>query len=209
MAVYRGPACKLCRREGSKLFLKGERCYTDKCAIERRNHIPGQHGQTRRRAGSEYSRQLREKQKAKRIYGILESQFRRYFGIAASQKGVTGSNLVRLLELRLDNVVYRMGFAASRKAARQLVLHNHFELNSKKVNIPSIILKEGDQIKVKDASKEREVIHAALKNAAKRELVPWIAVDKVKLAGSILTVPERDQIPSELEEQLIVELYSK
>ncbi len=209
MAVYRGPACKLCRREGEKLFLKGERCLTEKCAIERRSYIPGQHGQTRRRASSEYGRQLREKQKAKRIYGVLEAQFRRYFAIAVRQKGVTGVHLMRQLELRLDNVVYRMGLAPSRDTARQLVLHRHFRLNGKAVNIPSIQMKSGDEIQVVEKSKELPAIHTALRAGAKREELPWLAVDKVKLTGKVIRSPERDEIPTPVNEQLIVELYSK
>jgi small subunit ribosomal protein S4 len=209
MAIYRGPACKLCRREAAKLFLKGDRCYTDKCSMERRSYIPGQHGQSRRRSLSEYGRQLREKQKAKRIYGILETQFRRYFRIAAAYKGVTGDHLMRLLELRLDNIVYRMGFAPSRDAARQLVLHNHFLVNEKKVNIPSMQLRESDEVEVAAKSKELGVIHSALKNTGKREGPSWLAVDKVKLTGKVISLPERDQIGTPVQDQLIVELYSK
>ena len=209
MAIYRGAICKLCRREGAKLFLKGDRCFSDKCAFERRSYMPGQHGQSRRRTISEYGRQLREKQKAKRLYGVLESQFRRYFHNAASKKGVTGENLLRLLEMRLDNIVYRMGFAPSRNAARQLVLHNHFLLNGKKVNIPSIELSEDDEVNVCEGSKEMAVVHSGLKSSSKREELPWLAVDKVKLSGKVTKVPERDQIPITIEEQLIVELYSK
>ncbi len=209
MAVYRGPSCKLCRREGVKLFLKGDRCTSERCAFERRGYIPGQHGQSRRRNISEYGKQLREKQKAKRTYGVLEKQFRRYFHIAASQKGVTGENLMRLLEMRLDNIVYRMGFAPSRVAARQMVLHGHFSLNNKKVNIPSIELGEGDIVGVKEKSKKNEAIHSALKNSSKKEELSWLMVDKVKMTGSVIKVPERDQMPISVEEQLIVELYSK
>lgn len=209
MAVYRGPSCKLCRREGVKLQLKGDRCFTDKCGMERRSYMPGQHGQTRRRASSEYGRQLREKQKVKRIYGVAEAQFRRYFALATRRKGVTGVNLLQILEMRLDNIVYRMGFAPSRTAARQLVLHNHFTLNDRRVNIPSAEIAAGDIVKVKDQSKELSVIHAALKNTAKREELSWLAVDKVKLTGTVVNLPERDQIPTPVEEQLIVELYSK
>lgn len=209
MAVYRGPACKLCRREGEKLFLKGERCLTEKCGIERRAYIPGQHGQTRRRASSEYGRQLREKQKAKRIYGVLEAQFRRYFDRALRLKGVTGVHLMRQLEMRLDNVVYRMGFAPSRDTARQLVLHGHFRINTKSVNIPSMQMKTGDEIQVIDKSKELNAIHIALRTSAKREELAWLAVDKVKLTGKVIRAPERDEIPTPVDEQLIVELYSK
>ena len=209
MAVYRDARCKLCRREGVKLQLKGDRCFSDKCAMERRPFLPGQHGQTRRRMISEYGRQLREKQKAKRIYGVLEAQFRRYFATAVRKKGVTGVNLLRMLELRLDNIIYRMGLAPSRSTARQLVIHNHFLLNDKPVNIPSIELKEGDVVKVREKSKELASIHSSLKNTAKREELEWMAVDKVKLTGTIVKLPERDMIPAPIEEQLIVELYSK
>jgi small subunit ribosomal protein S4 len=177
--------------------------------MERRSYMPGQHGQTRRRAGSEYGRQLREKQKIKRTYGVLESQFRRYFHLAEKRKGVTGDNLMRILELRLDNIVHRMGFAPSRTTARQLILHNHFIVNEKKVNIPSFELKEGDQVRVNDKSKNLAIIHSALKNTSRREELPWLNIDKVKLTGTVVKIPERDQIPVPVQEQLVIELYSK
>jgi small subunit ribosomal protein S4 len=208
MAVYHGPVCRLCRREGGKLFLKGERCKTEKCAFERRPVAPGQRSMKRRRGVStEYNTQLREKQKIRRMYGVLEKQFRLYFEEASRRDGVTGENLLRLLELRLDNLVYRLGFAPSRISARQLVRHNHFWVNGKKVNIPSYKMKEGDTIQVKEKSKEIELIHAALK--AVREVPEWLIVDKVKLSGSIVRTPERGDMPADIQEQLVVELYSK
>ncbi len=209
MAIYNGPKCRCCRRESVKLFLKGNRCFTDKCAVERRNYPPGQHGQLRKRQISKYGMQLREKQKTRRIYGILESQFRNYFKKAAREMGVTGDALMKSLELRLDNVVFRMGFAPCRRAARQLVLHNHFLLNGKKVNVPSLRLKAGDEVVVKEQSKEMEIIHGSLKSSAKRQELEWLSVDKVHMKGNVLAEPLREQIPSDVREQLIVELYSK
>lgn len=210
MIVTNGPKCKLCRREGEKLFLKGERCYLDKCAMEKRPYPPGQHGEgkKRRKSGSDYNLQLREKQKIKRIYGLQEKQFRTYFKHAAAQSGVTGDNLMRFLELRLDNIVYRMGLAASRKAARQLVRHSHFSLNGKKIDIPSYQVKENDEISVTVKSKEVDAIHSALKSG-RTEGLDWLTVDKVKLSGKVLALPERSQIPTPVVEQLVVELYSK
>jgi small subunit ribosomal protein S4 len=208
MAVYHGPVCRLCRREGGKLFLKGERCKTEKCAFERRPFAPGMRSMKRRRnVSTEYNNQLREKQKIRRIYGVLEKQFRLYFEEASRREGVTGENLLRLLELRLDNLVYRLGFAPSRISARQLVRHNHFLINGKKVNIPSYKMKEGDTIQVKEKSKNVELIHAALK--AVRDVPEWLVVDKVKLMGSIVRAPERADMPADIQEQLVVELYSK
>ncbi len=209
MAVYRGPVCRLCRREKEKLFLKGERCLTEKCAIERRNVVPGQHGMLRRRAASEYGTQLREKQKVKRIYGMLEKQFRSTFAEAAHVTGVTGETLLRFLELRLDNMVYRMGFAPNRNTARQLVRHGHFLLNGKKASIPSIRLKVGDVVDVLEASRNLDVIQKSLAANSRREDLEYVSVDKVKLSGRVLAIPERAQIPTPANEQLIVELYSK
>lgn len=208
MARYTGPSCKLCRRERQKLFLKGSKCHSEKCPLEKKNYVPGQHGLGRRGKYSEYGVQLREKQKVKRTYGLLESQFRAYFDKANRQKGVTGENLIKLLERRLDNVVYRLGFAPSRKAARQLVLHNHFLVNGKPVNIPSYIVNVGDEVSVRDKSKTLDIIHEALRRT-KDNLYGWLSVDKANLKGKFEQLPERDQIPLNANEQLIVELYSK
>ncbi len=207
MALYHAARCRLCRREGKKLLLKGDRCLTEKCAFERRPTPPGMRSTKRRKSNSEYDTQLREKQKIRRIYGILENQFRLYFERASKKDGVTGENLLRLLETRLDNVVYRMGFAPSRSSSRQLVLHNHFFVNGKKVNIPSYQLKANDVLQVKDKSKNLDVIHSALK--ATHELPDWLIVDKVKLSGTVVRMPERKSIPMDVQEQLVVELYSK
>jgi small subunit ribosomal protein S4 len=209
MARYTGPSCKLCRREKQKLFLKGTKCFTEKCPLERKNYPPGQHGLSRRAKVSDYSIQLREKQKVKRMYGLLETQFRNYFEVASSQKGRTGENLVRLLERRLDNIIYRTGLAASRKSARQLILHNHFKINGKTVNIPSFLLKAGDTIQVKEKSKKLKMIHESMKRI-KDDMIPqWLQVDKAALKSTFLAVPERIDIPFNANEQLIVELYSK
>ncbi len=206
MARYTGPSCRLCRREGQKLFLKGERCYSTKCAIDKRNYAPGQHGQGRRKL-SDYGLQLREKQKAKRFYGVLETQFRQYFNKAARKSGITGENLLVMLETRLDNVVFRMGLASSRKEARQLIRHGHFTINGNKVNIPSLNVSEGDVIKVKENSanspKFKEVKEAAVNAPG------WVSVDFEKLEGKILNYPTREDIDIPIEEHLIVELYSK
>jgi small subunit ribosomal protein S4 len=207
MAVYHQSRCRLCRREGVKLMLKGERCKSEKCAVERRAYPPGMRMTKRRRSSSEYNTQLREKQKMRRIYGVLERQFHTYFVKAAKNQGVTGENLLRLLELRFDNVVYRLGFAPSRSAARLLTLHNHFSVNNKKVNIPSFQLKEGDIVQVHASSKNLETIHSSLKSA--KEIPEWLAVDKVKLAGTVVRVPVRADIPIDVQEHLVVELYSK
>ncbi len=209
MAVYRGPVCRLCRREHEKLFLKGERCFTEKCAIERRNVVPGQHGMLRRRQASEYGTQLREKQKTKRTYGLLEKQFRGYFEEAAHAKGVTGENLLQLLELRMDNIVFRMGFGPNRNTSRQLVRHGHFLLNGKKASIPSIRLKVGDVVELVEESRNLQIVQGALAGASRRPDAEWLSVDKVKLAGRVLATPVRTQIPTPVNEQLIVELYSK
>lgn len=209
MARYTGPVCKLCRREGEKLFLKGPRCMSSKCSFEQRNYPPGQHGVSRRGKLSEYGKQLREKQKVKRIYGVLERQFKIYYEKASRMKGVTGENLLKLLESRLDNVVYRLGFAPSRDAARQLVLHEHFLVNGKKVNIPSYILSPGDVIEVKEKSKRLSIIHESLKNVRSENMYPWLELDKAKLQGIFKDRPAREQIPINVQENLIVELYSK
>lgn len=207
MARYTGPSCRQCRREGQKLFLKGERCYSPKCSVDKRAYAPGQHGQGRKGKLSEYGLQLREKQKAKRFYGLLETQFRNYFDKAVKKKGVTGENLLILLETRLDNVIFRMGFASSRKEARQLVTHNHFTVNGKKQNIPSFQVKAGDVIKVKEKStsspKFREIRDMSISTPS------WITVDTDKLEGKVLAMPRRDEIDTPIAEHLIVELYSK
>lgn len=209
MGRYTGPVCRLCRRERMKLYLKGEKCYTEKCPLEKKNYPPGQHGPLRRARLSEYGIQLREKQKLRRIYGVLERQFRRYFGMATRQKGITGENLIKILERRLDNVVYRLGFAPSRKAARQLVKHGHILVNGKRVDIPSYLVDPGDEIRVKDKSKELEIIHNSLKRVTETSLVPWLQLNKATLSGVFMYVPERSEIPINVNEQLIVELYSK
>jgi len=209
MARYTGPSCKLCRREKQKLFLKGTKCFTEKCPLERKNYAPGAHGLSRRARVSDYSIQLREKQKVKRTYGLLETQFRNYFELASRQKGRTGENLVKLLERRLDNIVYRVGFAPSRKSARQLILHKHFKINGSIVNIPSFLLRAGDTIQVMDESKQVKIIHESLKRVKDEMLPGWLQVDKAGLKGTLLSVPERIDIPFTANEQLIVELYSK
>lgn len=209
MARYRGSVCRLCRRETEKLFLKGSRCYSDKCAVDRRNFPPGQHGFNVRRKISNYGVQLREKQKVKRIYGLLEKQFHTYYVKATRQKGVTGENLLVLLETRLDNVVYRLGFAPSRKSARQLVRHRHFTVNNRTVDIPSYIVKPGDVIKVRDKSKSLEIIHMALRESDRMVDMPWLRLNKANLEGELLEKPKRIDIPLTVQEQLIVELYSK
>lgn len=209
MARYTGPSCKLCRREKQKLFLKGTKCFTEKCPVERKNYPPGQHGLSRRAKVSDYSIQLREKQKVKRTYGVLETQFRNYFDLASRQKGRTGENLVKLLERRLDNIIYRSGLAPSRKAARQLILHKHFKINGAIVNIPSFLLRAGDSVQVKDKSKQVKTIHESLKRVKDDMLPGWLQVDKSALKGTLLAIPERIDIPFTANEQLIVELYSK
>lgn len=210
MARYTGSVCRLCRREGLKLYLKGDRCYTPKCAIDRRGYPPGQHGQSRKmRKVSEYGLQLREKQKARRIYGILEGQFRRYFELSEKQQGITGENLLRLLERRLDNVVYRLGLAASRVEARQLVRHGHFTVNGRKVNIPSFLVKIGDVVAVRDKSKESPRIKELLERAADKSLPEWLEYEPDQARGRIVALPARDQIDVPVQEHLIVELYSR
>lgn len=208
MARYTGADCRQCRREGEKLFLKGDRCYTDKCGIEKRPYPPGQAGKKRPR-DSEYRLQLREKQKAKRIYGVLEKQFRTYYQIATRQPGITGENLLRLLESRLDNAVYRLGFASSRDEARQMVRHGHFIVDGRRVDIPSFRLRPGAVIAVSDKSKEMTAIKAALISSSKIEVPGWLEVDVEKLQGRVLSLPNREQIEAPIREQLIVELYSK
>ena len=208
MARYTGSVCKLCRREKQKLFLKGQKCFTEKCPIENKNYPPGEHGLSRRTKVSEYGIQLREKQKIKRLYGLLETQFRSYFEKANKQKGITGENLVQLLEKRFDNVIYRLGFAASRKQARQLIRHRHFLINEKRVDIPSYSLSPGDIIKLRDKSKKMDAIHDSLKRV-KDNTYSWLTVDKANLLGTFVEVPEREDVPLNANEQLVVELYSK
>lgn len=208
MARYTGPSCRLCRREGSELFLKGERCYTDKCAIKRRSYPPGQHGQGRIKV-SDYGVQLREKQKVRRIYGILENQFRGYFEMADRQKGVTGENLLFILERRLDNVAYRLGFATSRDEARQLVRHGHFTLNGRKVNIPSIQVKAGDVLQLREKSRKVAAIAESLEAVVRRGIPQWLELDKDAFKGTVKLMPVREDITMPIQEQLIVELYSK
>ncbi|RQD77454.1 MAG: 30S ribosomal protein S4 [Candidatus Syntrophonatronum acetioxidans] len=208
MARYRGSVCRLCRREGMKLYIKGERCYTDKCAIERRAYAPGQHGQSRRKP-SEYGMQLREKQKARRIYGVLERQFRNYFKKAEQQKGVTGENLLQMLESRLDNIVYRLGFAGSRNEARQLVRHGHFRVNGRKVNIPSYLTRPGDEITVKERSRGTNRFKELWEIAAQRTMPEWLDLDIDNWKGRVVRLPSRDEIDVPVSEHLIIELYSR
>jgi len=208
MARYRGPVCGFCRREGQKLFLKGERCLTDKCAFERRAYPPGQHGQRRSKL-SEFGTQLREKQKVKRVYGMLEKQFRNEFDIAASKKGVTADTFFQNLELRLDNALFRMGFAVSRNDARQVVRHNHVLVNGKRLNIPSAKLKVGDVVTLKAKSEPMSRFELAKDHYAKRSTLPWIDVDLEKKTAKVIALPQRDDIQLNVKERLIVELYSK
>jgi len=208
LARYRGSVCRLCRREGMKLFLKGERCITAKCAIERREYAPGQHGQGRKKF-SEYGIQLREKQKVKRVYGVLEKQFRSYFQRADRKKGVTGENLLQTLELRFDNVIYRMGLASSRNFARQLVRHNHFMVNGRKVNIPSYILKQGDVIAPSQGKLNKAPVKSALENMKDKTQPHWLSFDAESKQGMVQALPTREDITIPIEEQLIVELYSR
>lgn len=211
MARYTGPVCRLCRREGQKLFLKGKRCYTEKCAIERRNYPPGQHGMSRlrRRRMSEYAVQLREKQKVRRIYGLHEAQFHNLFSRAASEQGVTGDNLIVALETRLDNVVYRLGFAPSRKAARQLVRHRHILVHGQIVNVPSFVVKANMEISVKPSSRELPVVREAIESKSGDGVLGWLSVDHKQATGKMTEKPSRADIPLAVQEQLIVELYSK
>lgn len=209
MARYTRANCKLCRREKQKLFLKGAKCFTDKCPIENRNFPPGQHGLSRRTRMTDYAVQLREKQKVRKTYGLLENQFRRYFEEASKKSGITGENLVKFLEKRLDNTVYRLGLAPSRKSARQLILHKHFSVNGKVVNIPSYLLKSGDEIQVREKSKKLDIIHDAMKRMKGDMMLPWLSLDKANMKGTFLKEPERSDVPFHANEQLIVELYSK
>lgn len=208
---YTGPSCRQCRREGTKLFLKGTKCFTEKCPVERRPYAPGQHGQNtaRRRKVSEYAKQLREKQKIKRIYGVSERQFRNTFEKVSALPGVTGHNLLAALESRLDNMVYRMGFAPSRKAARQLIRHRHIEVDGKSVDIPSYAVQPGQEIKMRQASRELALVKEALEIAARGQAPTWLAVDKDTFSGRMLERPQRAMIPIAAQEQLVVELYSK
>ena len=209
MARYIGPVCRLCRREGMKLFLKGERCYTEKCAIEKRNLPPGQHGKLRKAKLVGYGLQLREKQKVKRIYGVLENQFRRYFEVADRTRGITGETLLQLLERRLDNVIYRLGLATSRAQARQLVRHGHFLINGRKVDVPSYQLKAGDAIGVRSTSAQDATILHAMEEVKGRGIPEWLSFDAGSMSGKINSLPTREQINLPVQEQLIVELYSK
>lgn len=209
MARYRGSVCRLCRRENLKMFLKGDRCFSDKCAFDRRSYPPGQHGQRRRGKISDYGIQLREKQKVKRMYGLSEKQFKLFFKRADSQKGITGTNLLVLLERRLDNVVYRLGFVNSRTQGRQLTRHNHFLVNGKKVNIPSYLIKIGDTIEVREKSRNMQAISDALEAVVRRGIPQWIDLDKDNMKGVIKAYPEREDLTMPMQEQLIVELYSK
>ena len=208
MARYKDEQCRICRREGQKLFLKGSRCYTDKCSISRRNYAPGQNGQKKKKL-SEYGTQLREKQKTKSYYGVGEKQFRKYFEMASNKKGVTGENLLQILESRLDNVVYRLGFGSSRAEARQLVNHGQFEVNGKKVNIPSYLVKAGDEIAVRESKKDNSTIKANIEANNTRPTPVWLERNSEKLSGKVIRLAAREDIDIELEEHLIVELYSK
>ena len=209
MARYRESVCRHCRREGIKLFLKGEKCYTEKCTFDRKSYAPGQHGQSRRSKPSDYGMQLREKQKVKRIYGVLERQFRKYFQIADRAKGITGENLLNILERRLDNVVYRLNFSSSRKQARQLVTHGHFLVNGKKVNIPSFLVKKGDVIEVKEKSKNLSAILSSTELVKKNPPPSWLLFNTDKLEGRIAAFPNRAEIQLPINEKFIVEIYSK
>lgn len=208
MAKYTGPVCRLCRREGEKLFLKGARCMTEKCAIERRSYPPGQHGQGRQRI-SEYSAQLREKQKLKRIYGLLERQFRGVFGKAERRKGITGEQLLKLLECRLDNVAYRLGFASSRKEARQLISHGHVLLNGRKTDVPSYVVKAGDVVEIRQQSRDLVAIQSALDAVEGRGIPNWLELDRAAFKGVVVAIPTKEEIKVPVNEQLVVELYSR
>jgi small subunit ribosomal protein S4 len=208
MARYTGSVCRLCRREGAKLYLKGTRCYTKKCSFERRPSPPGQHAVRRRKVG-EYGLQLREKQKVRRVYGVLERQFRNYFRVASTHSGVTGEYLLRSLELRLDNVVFRMGFASSRAQARQLVGHGHFAINGVPTNIPSFQVKPGDKVEVRESRRAREPFKLAKETLKNHQAPEWLSIDAANLSGTVADVPRRDQMPLDLNEQLVVEYYSR
>lgn len=209
MARYTGAVCRLCRREGQKLFLKGERCYSGKCAIERRAYAPGQHGQARNKKASEYGKQLRTKQFAKRYYGVLEGQFRHYFELSTKMTGVTGENLLRLLESRLDNVVYRLGFAASRAEARQLVTQGHFTVDGRKVNVPSYLVKPGQVVAMKESSRQLEKMKAIIEANSARPVPQWLDLDRANQSAKVVSLANREDIDLPIEETLIVELYSK
>lgn len=209
MARYREAVCRLCRREGVKLFLKGQRCFTDKCEIERRNFAPGQHGKSRRPKIVGYGLQLREKQKLRRLYGILENQFRNYFEKAAKRKGVTGENLLMMLERRLDNAVYRLGFAASRAEARQLVRHGHIAVSGRKVNIPSFQVAPGQEIAVRERSRNLVGLQRALDLMGGRSVPPWLGLNREALTGKVISLPKREDVNFPIQEQMVVELYSK
>lgn len=212
MAKYRGPVCKLCRREGEKLFLKGERCFSPKCSFDRRGYAPGQHGkgsQFRRRRDSDYNRQLRAKQKARRIYGIFERQFHRYYTVALGRRGLTGLNLLQILESRLDNVIFRLGYASNRSQARLLVTHGHFMVNGRRTDVPSMLVAQGDSITVRDESRGQTYFKDLAALAEERNVPPWLSRDLNNLSGSVMRMPERGEIDSNLQEQLIVEYYSR
>jgi len=209
LARYNGPVCRFCRRERLKLFLKGDRCFSDKCAFERRSTPPGQHGQARMRKVSDYAIQLREKQKVKRMYGMLEGQFKRTFQSAESSKGVTGENLLQNLETRLDNTIFRLGFACSRKQARQLIRHNHILVNGKKVNIPSFSVKVDDAISIREKSRNLELIKDSLDAVARHGVPSWLELDQDNFVGKVKAIPDRQELTMPIQEQLIVELYSK
>jgi small subunit ribosomal protein S4 len=209
MARYRGAVCKLCRRESEKLFLKGERCLSSKCSVEKKGYPPGQHGKSRRLKLSDYGLQLREKQKIKRYYGLLESQFRIAFQKASKKKGITSENMLKMLESRLDNVVFRMGFTTSRLTARQMIRHRHFMVNDRLVDIPSYQLKAGDIVQVREKSRKMEIIHNSIKRVKEKQQLPWLQLDKANLKGTFLELPTRADIPVTFNENLVVELYSK
>ncbi|MDD2234392.1 MAG: 30S ribosomal protein S4 [Desulfitobacteriaceae bacterium] len=209
MARYTGPVCRLCRREGMKLFLKGDRCYTGKCAIDRRQYAPGMHGQSRGRKPTEYGIQLREKQKARRIYGVMEGQFHGYFNEATRQKGTTGDNLMQLLERRLDNVIYRLGFAASRAEARQFVRHGHFTVNGKRVNIPSYLVRVDEIVAVKEASKSLPRLKQIIEGLGTHPVPSWLSLDTNALTGTVVNLPSREDIQLPIQDRLIVEKYSR
>lgn len=209
MARYTEANCKLCRRENQKLFLKGTKCFSPKCPFEKKGFAPGQHGRSKRFKQSEYGVQLREKQKLRRIYGILERQFQRYFEIAARRKGITGETLIHLLEQRLDNIVFRLGFAPSRKAARQLVRHRHIMVNGITVDIPSFQVNPGDEVEVRENSKKMDIFHSSLRRVKEGRMLPWLNLNKANLSGTLVEIPNRADIPVNVNESLIVELYSK
>lgn len=212
MAKYRGPVCKLCRREGEKLFLKGERCYSPKCSFDRRGYPPGQHGkgaQFRRRRESDYNRQLRAKQKARRMYGLMERQFRRYYGVSLSRRGLTGLNLLQILESRLDNVIFRLGYADSRAQARLLVTHGHFAVNGRRSDVPSMLVKQGDVVAVREGSSRKTYFKDLAAVAEDKNVPAWLSRDLKSLSGTVIRLPERSEIDSNLHEQLIVEYYSR